>query len=158
MERLVEEPIVLIFGKICSGKSTYATALSYLTKAKRITVSDVVKTLSGLSTRSGLQTTQHLDEAIAAELVRKIKSHDRVVIDGIRQVSIVEWILKEVNPKDVLMLWLEVPDEVRKSRFYDRVVSKDDLTLEEADQRDEKLGLLELQDTLKDRYITIQNH
>lgn len=158
MERLVEQPIVLIFGKICSGKSTYANALSYLIKAKRVTVSDVVKTLSGLSTRSGLQSTQHLDEAIAAELVRKIKSHDRVVIDGIRQASIVEWILKEVNPDDVLMLWLEVPDDIRKFRFHDRVVSKDDLTFEEADKRDEKLGLLELQNTLKGRYITIQNH
>ena len=34
--------IVLLFGKICSGKSTYANALSYITKAKRITVSDIV--------------------------------------------------------------------------------------------------------------------
>lgn len=157
MESIVKQPIVLIFGKICSGKSTYAEALSYLTKAKRVTVSDVVKRLSGLSTRSGLQSTDHLDQNIGVELVQQIKTHGRVIIDGIRQVSIVNWILREVNPEDVLMIWLEVPDNVRQYRFYDRVTSKDDLTFEEADARDEKLGLLTLQDTLKNHYIVVNN-
>ena len=46
--------IVLLFGKICSGKSTYADALCFVTKAKRITVSDIVKRISGKATRSEL--------------------------------------------------------------------------------------------------------
>jgi len=161
MENLVNEPIVLIFGKICSGKSTYAQALSYITKSKRITVSDIVKALSGIQSRSGLQTTQHLDEAIAAELVRQIKANERVVIDGIRQFSIVQWILREFGAENILMIWLEVPDDIRKYRFYDRLLAKDDLTFEEADQRDEKLGLTELRSKLDKEYIqytVINNH
>ena len=55
------------------------------------------------------------------------------------------------------MVWLEVPDDVRRYRFYDRAISKDDITFEEADERDDKLGLGELQNKLKDWYIKINN-
>jgi len=150
-------PITLLFGKICSGKSTFAEALSYVTKAKHITVSDIVKSLSGLHTRSGLQLTQHLDEAIAAELVRQIKAYDKVIIDGIRQKSIVEWLINEFGDSKIKMIWLEVPDHTRKYRFEDRVVAKDDLTFEMADRRDADLGLLELQAALQNEYTIINN-
>ena len=55
------------------------------------------------------------------------------------------------------LVWLEVPDNIRKYRFYDRAISKDDITFEEADARDEKLGLKELAESLKDSYIKINN-
>lgn len=154
---LVPEPIVLVFGKICSGKSTYADALSYVIKAKHITVSDIVKRVSGATTRSTLQMTQNLDEAIAVELVHEIEKYGRVVVDGIRQKSIVDWLLKHFRSDDILMIWLEVPDEIRKYRFHDRVVSKDDISFEQADKRDAELGLLELQEALKKQYVTINN-
>jgi hypothetical protein len=54
-------------------------------------------------------------------------------------------------------MWLEVSDDIRKYRFYDRSISKDDITFEEADARDEKLGLKELAESLKDSYIIINN-
>ena len=151
------EKVVLLFGKICSGKSTYADALCYITKAKRITVSDIVKRVSGKISRSELQNTAHMDVEIIKELCAEINKYDKVVIDGIRQYSIVLGLSTEYGLSNIDMIWLEVPDEIRKYRFHDRAISKDDITFEEADARDEKLGLLELQDKLKDSYIIINN-
>jgi dephospho-CoA kinase len=149
--------IVLLFGKICSGKSTYADALSYLTKAKRITVSDVVKRVSGKITRSELQQTKDFDIQIADELIKEVYLYDKVVIDGIRQHTIVGALLEHFGTKDIDMVWLEVPDNIRKFRFSDRAVAKDDISFEEADKRDEALGLLELQERLKNFYTVINN-
>lgn len=149
--------IVLLFGKICSGKSTYADALCYITKAQRITVSDIVKRVSGKASRSELQNTAHMDQDICHELCQEINKYDKVVIDGIRQYSIVLGLAAEFGLENIDLIWLEVPDEVRKYRYYDRAVAKDDIGFEEADKRDEKLGLLELQDKLKDSYIIINN-
>lgn len=149
--------IVLLFGKICSGKSTYADALCYITKAKRITVSDIVKRVSGKASRSELQNTAHMDQDIHHELCQEINKYDKVVIDGIRQYSIVLGLAAEYGLDSLDLIWLEVPDDIRKYRFYDRAISKDDITFEEADARDEKLGLKELQDKLKNSYIIINN-
>lgn len=149
--------IVLLFGKICSGKSTYADALCYVTKAKRITVSDIVKRVSGKISRSELQNTAHMDKEIALELIQVISSYDKVVVDGIRQYTIVLELAAEYGIDNLDLIWLEVPDDIRKYRFHDRAVSKDDITFEDADARDEKLGLKDLQDKLKDSYITINN-
>jgi predicted kinase len=151
------ERIVLLFGKICSGKSTYADALCYVTKAKRITVSDIVKRVSGKVSRSELQGTAHMDKEIALELIAEIKKYDKVVIDGIRQLSIVVELAAEFGKEELGLVWLEVSDEIRKYRFRDRSVAKDDITFEEADIRDEKLGLKELAESLKDSYIIINN-
>lgn len=149
--------IVLLFGKICSGKSTYADALCYVTKAKRITVSDIVKRVSGKVSRSELQNTAHMDLSICEELASEIKKYDKVVVDGIRQYSIVVGLAAEFGLENLDLIWLEVPDEIRRYRFTDRAVAKDDISFEEADARDERLGLLELQDKLKDSYIVINN-
>lgn len=149
--------IVLIFGKICSGKSTYADALSYVTKAKRITVSDIVKRVSGKVSRSELQNTQNLDMQIAEELIAEIQKYDKVVIDGIRQSSIVWGLINEFGFDNINMLWLDASDEVRKYRFYDRSIAKDDLSFEEADLRDEHLGLLDVAKVFESWYIKVNN-
>jgi hypothetical protein len=149
--------IVLIFGKICSGKSTYADALCYVTKAKRITVSDIVKRVSGKATRSELQTTQDLDEQISAELITEIQKYDKVIIDGIRQHSIVWNLVNKFGKPNIDMLWLEVADDVRRYRFYDRAIAKDDISFEQADERDEKLGLSYVAKVFENWYIKINN-
>ena len=149
--------IVLLFGKICSGKSTYADALCYVTKAKRITVSDIVKRVSGKVSRSELQQTQDLDTEIASELITEIQKHEKVVIDGIRQDTIVWYIVNHFGMSAIDMVWLEVPDETRKHRFYDRVVAKDDISFEEADKKDEELGLGRVAEVFKSWYIVINN-
>jgi len=154
---IITNKIVLLFGKICSGKSTYADALCYITKAKRITVSDIVKRVSGKVSRSELQGTAHMDIEIIKELCAEINKYDKVVIDGIRQYSIVLGLSAEYGLSEIDMIWLEVPDNIRKYRFHDRAVSKDDITFEEADIRDEKLGLKELANSLEKTYTIINN-
>ena len=155
---MIDTPkITLLFGKICSGKSTYADALCYVTKAKRITVSDIVKRLSGMTSRSQLSTTADLDESIAIELCKEIKRYDKVVIDGIRQYSIVFELVLEFGRDEIEMIWLEVPDEVRRHRFYDRAIAKDDMTFEMSNELDDKLGLADLQEKLKDVYTIVNN-
>jgi cytidylate kinase len=149
--------IVLIFGKICSGKSTYADALCYVTKAKRITVSDIVKRVSGKVSRSELQQTQDLDVEIAKELIAEISKYDKVVVDGIRQTSIVWLLVHEYARENIDMIWLEVPDDIRKYRFHDRSIAKDDISFEQADERDEKLGLLEVGKVFESWYIKVNN-
>ena len=149
--------IVLIFGKICSGKSTYADALSYITKAKRITVSDVVKRVSGKISRSELQTTSNLDTEIASELILEVDKYDKVVIDGIRQVSIVWTLINKFDRSNIDMIWLEAADDVRRYRFYDRSIAKDDISFEQADERDELLGLSEVAKVFESWYIKVNN-
>jgi cytidylate kinase len=149
--------IVLLFGKICSGKSTYADALCYITKAKRITVSDIVKRVSGKNTRSELQNTQNLDMQIAQELIAEIEKYERVVVDGIRQASIVWGLVNEFGFDNIDMIWLEAADDVRKYRFYDRSIAKDDLSFEEADARDEELGLGGVAKAFENWYIKVNN-
>lgn len=149
--------IVLLFGKICSGKSTYADALCYVTKSKRITVSDIVKRVSGKTSRSELQDTQNLDAQIADELIAEIQKYDKVVVDGIRQSSIVWGLINEFGLDNIDMIWLEASDEVRKYRFYDRAIAKDDLSFEDADQRDVNLGLLDVAKAFESWYIKVNN-
>ena len=149
--------IVLLFGKICSGKSTYADALCYVTKAKRITVSDIVKRVSGKVSRSELQQTQDLDTDIAVELINEISKYEKVVVDGIRQDTIVWYIVNHFGMNAINMVWLEVPDETRKHRFYNRAVAKDDISFEEADKKDNELGLGRVAEVFKSWYIKINN-
>ena len=55
------------------------------------------------------------------------------------------------------MIWLEASDEVRKYRFYDRAIAKDDLSFEDADQRDVNLGLLDVAKAFESWYIKVNN-
>ena len=150
--------VTLLFGKICSGKSTYAKAAVKATGGTHITVSDIVKRVSGKSTRSELQNTAHMDKLIAEELVNEIAKHDYVFVDGIRQKSIAHQVCKRFGVDNVMMIWLNVPDEMRRLRFEGRAVKKDDISFEEADYRDNKLGLEELQKSLEKSYIKFNNY
>lgn len=134
-----EKPIVLVFGRLCSGKGTYCQA--YTDQGyHHITTSHVVKRLSGLKTRGQLQHTKDLDAAIGEEMVKEIAKHDKVVIDGIRQTKIVEAIVDAYGDK-VDMIWLDVPERIRRDRFVMRGAAKDDQTFDDAEAGDTNLGL-----------------
>ena len=134
--------LILLFGRICSGKS------SYRQDAARIVVSDIVRSIVGSQQRSDLQTTMDLDGQIAERIVKAVTafekykhSHrgvdmhisDEVVVDGIRQATIVERILK-LYPEAELV-WLEVPVEERKRRYESRKAEKDTEPFEVADNK-----------------------
>lgn len=133
------KPIILVFGRICSGKGTFCE--SYIKEGyHHITTSDVVKKLSGATTRDKLQDTKDFDTAIGKEIVKIIKQHDRIIIDGIRQTKIVDEVVKAYG-NEVEMIWLEVPEKIRKKRFRDRGDAKDVQTFDDAEIGDTNLGL-----------------
>ena len=147
--------IVLVFGRLCSGKGTFCKP--YIDDGyHHITTSDIVRRLSGESTRDKLQGTHDLDLAIGDEMVEVISDYDRIIIDGIRQVRIVEKILRAYT--DVKLVWLEVPISIRQERFLSRGAAKDNQTFEIAEQGDTKLGLDEVEATYKDQCEIVHHY
>lgn len=133
--------VVLLLGYICSGKTTLAH--SKYKHHHYVKVSDIVKRLSGAQNRQQLQSTSALDKHIAEELYKEIQAHSLVVIDGIRQPSIIDFLLRKLHgKKEVDLVWVDTPLEECKRRFEvrQRQVDSDD-TFEDAVQRDDALGL-----------------
>ena len=148
--------IVFLFGEICSGKSTY----DFGEQSMRITVSNIVKRLMQSEDREVLQKTKHLDNIIADEIIEEIDNifgyvdplPQTIIIDGIRQYSIVEQVQQYLpDNAQVEYKWLEVDSAERKRRFEARKDPKDTLTFEEAEKRDNELGLSELFSILKEQ-------
>jgi len=143
------KPILLVYGKLCSGKGTYCANYP---DHRKIVTSDIVRYVTGETKRSGLATTGHMDWAISQELIKQIKrlrdQGEKVIVDGIRQKSIAEDILKEFGD-DVDQIWLDVPKSELKRRYYDRGADKDNQDFETSYEKDEKLGVGELEPWLK---------
>lgn len=134
--------ICIILGRLCSGKGRYFETNFDDTTFTQIVVSDVVRGIVGKHDRASLQDTASLDMEIIEQLADYISEFDHVVIDGIRQPSILE-ALEEIFDEDTfLYTWIEVADEIRKQRFETRGDAKDKgITFEQADQKDVALGL-----------------
>jgi len=152
--------ILFLFGEICSGKSTFKPDGSFM----KIEVSKVVGEVAKATTRQQLQDTAHLDSLIADKLIQQIKIHNNysfkknntpqyLVVDGIRQYSILQKVEQFINNQlpnfSIDYKWLEVSKQERKRRFEARKDTKDVLSFEEAEERDNKLGLPELYRILK---------
>jgi hypothetical protein len=145
--------IILLCGRICSGKG------SYLPDASRIIVSNIVRAIVNSSSRDALQNSLHLDEQIAKKILEgpKLMEHaEEIIIDGIRQVSIVNKIL-DVYP-DAEMIWLEVPTEERKRRYESRKDIKDVEPFEVADNKPIELECQNIFSTFKDKLTIINNY
>lgn len=142
--------LVLVFGRICSGKGTYCRNMPGYTQ---IVTSDIVRAVSKANTRSGLQDTAHLDREIAAQMVQAIQSvldsGGKVVVDGIRQKSIVAAVKSAFPNVSTKLVWLDVPQDVLRQRYADRADKKDDQTFDDAYSRDEKLGVADLETELR---------
>lgn len=158
--RTKQSDIILVFGRICSGKS------SFQARAHRIVVSDIVRKLINSNDRAQLQNTQHLDEQIAKEIILQVEDYQyhmrndlldthNIVIDGIRQPSIVEYVLERLP--DAAMVWLEVPTEVRKRRYENRNADKDTESFDDADNRPIELEGQRIFSIFKDQMDIVYN-
>ena len=151
--------ITLLFGRICSGKSSYkADEL-----VPRIIVSDLVRSIIAdqAATRDQLQDTMHLDNLIANSIIECIDIYEAsygrgVIVDGIRQVSIVDKVLKEYSNAE--LVWLEVPTEERKRRYESRKDIKDIEPFEVADNKPIELECQNIFSTFKDKITIINNY
>ena len=150
----MNQELVLVLGRLCSGKGTYCA--SYVERDfHHIATSDVVKSVSGAFTRSDLQNTKSLDVKIADALIALANQYERVVIDGIRQSSIIRAIEKEIP--HVQLVWLEADTTIRKQRFEQRKDRKDNITFEQAEQGDDNLGLSQVESDYKSKCKIIHN-
>lgn len=146
--------ITLLFGRICSGKS------SMYPDAKRIIVSNIVKGILQTTDRNKLQESTHLDLEIAESICMTLhyyaEQYPHVVVDGIRQGTIVDFVLNEFP--DAEMVWLEVPIEERKRRYEHRKDTKDVEPFEIADNKPIELECQKIFTTFKNKLKVINNY
>ena len=152
--------VILVFGRICSGKS------SFQARAHRLIVSDIVRELINSNDRAQLQNTQHLDQDIAKEIVQWVENHQylmshdllpirNLVVDGIRQSSIVEYVLERLP--DASMVWLDVPEKIRRRRYETRNAEKDTESFDAADNRPIELECQKIFGIFKDQMDIVYN-
>jgi predicted kinase len=153
----IKPQIIFIGGYLNSGKGTYCGR--NLKQYIRIGVSDIIRQIIGQSTRKELQATSHLDKQVAQRICDIILTtpSQKYVIDGIRQVSIYNTIRQVLSDNMIMWecVWLEVPIEECKRRFLAKSDSKENISFEEAFQRDKDLGLLDLEKSWKRNQCTI---
>jgi predicted kinase len=142
--------IILVCGNIACGKGTYCTK-KYPGFA-HITVSDIVKQLSKQTERSELGKTAYLDLKIIQALIEKINQHDKVVVDGIRQVSILHALENHYQQQIKKVIWLDVPEDVRKQRFAGRKDRKDNLDYDVAMASDRQLGIGDVESYIRGKH------
>lgn len=152
--------VTLLFGRICSGKT------SYKPNAYKVIVSNLVRAViaeyAPTATREQLQDTMHLDTKIAESILTvtdyavQIYKRPEVIIDGIRQVSIVEKVLEKYP--DAELVWLEVPEEERRRRYESRGDSKDVEPFDIADNKTIELECQKIFSTFKHKLTIINNY
>lgn len=152
-EILNSKQIVLVCGNLASGKGHYAA--TYFPNYNIISVSSIVKSLTKFKTRSELSTTKSLDHQIADELINTIEPLDKVVIDGIRQLSILKRLQEHFGSDIKDIIWLDVPEQTLKQRFEKRNSGKDDMSFDEALQSDKELGIGDVEDYIRKNHRVI---
>ena len=145
--------LTLLFGRICSGKS------SLYKDSYRIVASNLVRGIVNSASREDLQNTMHLDDTIAESIIMTIDyvidENPHVVVDGIRQASIVEKVLQHYPNAE--LVWLEVPVEERKRRYEARKDAKDVESFEIADNKPIELECQNIFSIFKEQLRIINN-
>lgn len=159
MEQSLKPKIRLVFGRICSGKGGYGKDPM---ENARVVVSDLVRTLVKTTDRSALQNTLDFDQAIADMILKRVEMLENmniwhnIIVDGIRQVSIVDKVL-EVYPNAELV-WIEAPTEERRKRYYNRQDVKDVEDFDVADNKPIELECQKIFDIFRDKLTIINNY
>ena len=126
----------------------------------RISVSNLVRGILNTADRANLQNSQHLDQEIADSLLMTMfhvcEQYPHVIVDGIRQVSIVNRVLEEFP--DAELVWLEVPTEERKRRYEARQDAKDTEPFEIADSKPIELECQNIFTTFRNKIKVIENY
>lgn len=151
----VTREIILVSGRLCSGKGHFCAQM--YPGYHIITVSSVVKSLISSNKRSDTEKTAHLDQQIIEQLIKQISQHNKVVVEGVRQPSIVRGLQDHFGPQIVDMVWLDVPEDVRRERFERRARSGDDQPFDKAGLGDEALGIGDVEKIFRSSGRVAQN-
>lgn len=132
----------VVLGKICSGKNTFSKQFIF---HKCVDISDIVRNIVKTNVRVF---DKSLDSQIIDELKVILDSYENVVIMGIRQKTILDFVIDYVGNLEII--WLEVNDNELQKRFNLRKSNKDsNITFNEAVNKDNELGLLEVETFVK---------
>ena len=151
--------IILVFGRICSGKGSFMNG-------HRIVVSDIVRSLVRSNARDQLQNTMDMDMAISDGILNELQTtltsidsgvlkREPIVVDGIRQSSIVQKIVEQYPDCD--LVWLQVPTQKRRSRYESRKHEKDVESFDIADNKPIELECQKIYDNYKEQLQVIYN-
>jgi len=143
--------IIILCGKICSGKDWVAQ--NRFSDFKQIATHDAVVDIIKSEKRSEMQDTIDLDSKIASWLINRINflvfgGHEKFIITGIRQVSIIETLLKPFP--DATLKWVEADTDVRKKRYESNRGRNEDISFEKADEQDIILGISDVKSFIFD--------
>lgn len=147
--------IILVSGNIASGKGYYARAK--FPGYAHIEVSSIVKSLINSSERSELGKTGGLDQRILHILIEQINTYDKVVVDGIRQISILKGLQDHFGNEIKKIIWLDVPEQVRRERFGQRKSTKDNMDFDTSMQSDRGLGIDDVENYIRGNHDVDQN-
>lgn len=153
LEVLTPKQIILVCGNLCSGKGHYCK--TKYPDYHAISVSGIVKSLTQSSERSELTKTAYLDKRILECLGDQIQPFDKVIIDGIRQMTIIKGLEQKYGDQIKDIVWLEVPIDTLKTRFENRAAKKDDLPFEKALQADRDLGVSDVETYIKAKHTVV---
>lgn len=142
----------LVFGEVCSGKTTYAE--ENYPKSHIIDVGEVVRRLTEKETRiHDVSLDEKIVEYILHEILYSRRDSDTMVIVGIRQLTILKAIEKFVESTptiEIETIYLDVPQHILKRRYLARKATKDsNISFEETIDRDNRLGLREVKEYLR---------
>jgi predicted kinase len=152
-EILENQEIIIVCGNLCSGKGHFIK--EHYSDYLNVSVSQIVKKLSGFDKRSDLTTTAKLDNEIIHHLIKEIDDNPKVIVDGIRQLSILFALEKHYGSKIKDVIWLDVPEKVRRERFSKRKAGKDDQDFEKATQGDLALGIDDVETHIRGHYNVV---
>ena len=131
-----------VCGELCSGKTVYAKALAELVDGVYIEVGDIVREFKKSQDRKVLQDSKNLAAAIIMQISLLLAKHSpkQCIISGVRQ----KRILKAFPHATII--WIQCPQPERKARYSSRARRGDELSFEEAEKGDQKLGILKTKD------------
>lgn len=149
-----QRSIVLVCGNLCSGKGHFCE--TKYPDYTRIGISDIVRELSKAKDRQEMSKTGFLDMMIVAKLIPMISQHDKVIVDGIRQLSILHALENHFGQQIKDVIWLEVPHETLRARYEQRASAKDKaFTFDQALKSDQDLGIGDVEDYIKRKHRSI---
>lgn len=146
LNNVIEAPIVLVCGPICSGKSTFSKQLSTKTGFIHIPVSKIVASIINTQDRVALQNsidqTDAICEALDNQITDALEQSGGVIVDGIRQTDILEYLIVLFGLEKITLIWIDPGVEERRLRWNIRAASKDHgLSFDQIDQNDAEMGL-----------------
>lgn len=95
-------------------------------------------------------------EEIKVAMKYNLIKHKNIIVDGIRQTSIVDYILERYP--DAKLVWLQVPTEKRRQRYELRADSKDTESFDVADNKPIELECQKIFSIFEDKLQIINNH